>query len=59
MDGAGRLTIEAGNAMVQFQEGVAAAINGSETEWQGSAGNAARTFMAQVGDWVGEAGQSL
>lgn len=50
--------ISAGNAMVRFQEGVASAINNSEADWQGKAGNSARTFMAQVGNWVGEAGQS-
>lgn len=54
----GDLWISAGNAMTRFQSGVAAAINNSEADWQGSAGNAARTFMAQVGNWVGEAGQS-
>ncbi|MCT2585922.1 hypothetical protein [Actinophytocola gossypii] len=50
--------IEAGNAMVRFQSGVATAINNSETDWQGEAGNSARKFMADVGNWVGTAGQS-
>ncbi|MGH3878520.1 MAG: PPE domain-containing protein, partial [Actinophytocola sp.] len=50
--------IEAGNAMTRFQSGVASAINNSESDWQGSAGNSARTFMAGVGNWVGNAGQS-
>ena len=54
---AGDLWIDAGNAMIRFQEGVAAAINSSESDWQGSAGNAARNFMAGVGNWVGSAGQ--
>ncbi|MFI7676913.1 hypothetical protein [Actinophytocola sp. NPDC049390] len=54
----GDMWISAGNAMTRFQSGVAAAINNSESDWQGSAGNSARTFMAQVGNWVGEAGQS-
>jgi hypothetical protein len=55
---AGDQWIDAGNAMIRFQDGVAAAINNSEADWQGSAGNAARTFMAQVGGWVGDAGTS-
>jgi hypothetical protein len=50
--------IEAGNAMTRFQSGVATAINNSEADWQGQAGNSARTFMAGVGNWVGNAGQS-
>jgi hypothetical protein len=54
----GDLWISAGNAMTRFQSGVASAITNSESDWQGSAGNSARTFMAQVGNWVGEAGQS-
>jgi hypothetical protein len=53
----GDLWIDAGNAMIRFQESVAAAINSSESDWQGSAGNAARNFMAGVGNWVGAAGQ--
>lgn len=55
---AGDLWISAGNAMTRFQSGVASAINNSESDWRGSAGDAARTFMAQVGNWVGDAGQS-
>jgi hypothetical protein len=50
--------IEAGNAMTRFQTGVASAINNSEADWSGQAGNSARTFMAGVGNWVGNAGQS-
>lgn len=50
--------IETGNAMTRFQSGVAAAINNSEADWQGQAGNAARTYMAGVGNWVGSAGES-
>jgi hypothetical protein len=50
--------IEAGNAMTRFQSGVASAITNSEAEWQGTAGNSARTFMANVGNWVGNAGRS-
>ena len=50
--------IEAGNAMTRFQSGVGSAINSSEADWQGQAGNSARTFMANVGNWVGNAGQS-
>lgn len=54
----GDLWISAGNAMTRFQSGVASAINNSQADWQGSAGDSARTFMAQVGNWVGDAGQS-
>ncbi|HEX6357748.1 PPE domain-containing protein [Actinophytocola sp.] len=50
--------ITLGNEMVKFQNNVEGAIKGSTTEWQGSAGDAARTFMAGIGDWVGAAGQS-
>src|SRR2546430_7794506 len=48
--------ISAGNAMVQFQNDVRTAINNSEADWQGAAGNSARGFMADVGTWVGTAG---
>ncbi|HEV2782444.1 MAG TPA: hypothetical protein VGX25_23880, partial [Actinophytocola sp.] len=54
----GDLWIEAGNEMIQFQERVASAINSSESDWQGTAANQARGFMASVGNWVGTAGQS-
>ncbi|MGX7823988.1 hypothetical protein ACTG9Q_02730 [Actinokineospora sp. 24-640] len=47
-----------GNAMVKFQTDVASAINSSQTEWEGPAGDSARQFMANVGNWVGQAGQS-
>ncbi|GAB3433438.1 hypothetical protein [Actinophytocola sediminis] len=50
--------INAGNEMTLFQENVATAINNSEADWQGAAGNSARQFMADVGNWVGTAGQS-
>jgi hypothetical protein len=50
--------IDAGNAMVRFQEGVRSAIDNSQADWKGKAGNSARSFMASVGGWVGEAGQS-
>lgn len=54
----GDLWISAGNAMTRFQSGVAAAINNSASDWQGPAGDSAREFMAAVGTWVGDAGQS-
>jgi hypothetical protein len=50
--------VSAGNAMAKFQTDVANAINNSQTEWQGKAGDQARQFMADVGNWVGKAGQS-
>ncbi|SDC90207.1 hypothetical protein [Actinokineospora iranica] len=54
----GDLYLNAGNAMAQFQDTVAAAINDSQADWQGSAGDSARRFMADIGNWVGKAGQS-
>jgi hypothetical protein len=54
----GDMWITAGNEMVKFQNNVATAINSSAAEWEGNAGDAARTFMAGIGDWVGAAGQS-
>ncbi|MGW5051021.1 hypothetical protein [Actinokineospora sp. NPDC004072] len=52
------LYTQAGNAMVKFQNDVAAAITSSQTQWEGRAGDAARKFMADTGNWVGRAGQS-
>src|SRR5438270_1647011 len=46
-----------GNTMVRFQDDVAGAISNSETQWQGTAGDSARTFMAQMANWIGTAGQ--
>ncbi|GLZ38387.1 hypothetical protein [Actinokineospora sp. NBRC 105648] len=54
----GDLYLGAGNAMTRFQTEVASAINDSRADWQGEAGDSARTFMADVGNWVGKAGQS-
>jgi hypothetical protein len=54
----GDLWIEAGNEMAKFQTRVVDAINNSQTDWQGASGDAARGFMADVGNWVGQAGQS-
>ncbi|MFL6143973.1 MAG: hypothetical protein ACJ72N_19180, partial [Labedaea sp.] len=50
--------ISTGNAMIRFQDEVAAAINNSETDWSGQSANRARAFMADIGNWVGTAGQS-
>ncbi|UVS82455.1 hypothetical protein [Actinokineospora sp. UTMC 2448] len=52
------LYTQAGNAMVRFQNEVAAAIANSQTQWEGPAGDAARRFLADTGDWIGQAGQS-
>ncbi|WP_157440386.1 hypothetical protein [Actinokineospora inagensis] len=54
----GQQYLDAGNAMTQFQSEVATAINDSQAEWRGAAGDSARRFMADVGNWVGTAGQS-
>ncbi|MGH3624884.1 MAG: hypothetical protein ACRDQ5_24355, partial [Sciscionella sp.] len=51
------LWTKTGNQMVNFQDTVAKAINNSEADWSGAAGDSARTFMAKVGNWVGESGQ--
>ncbi|WP_158075720.1 PPE domain-containing protein [Actinokineospora bangkokensis] len=54
----GQMYVEAGNQMVAFQSDVASAINSSQADWQGKAGDQARQFMADVANWVGKAGQS-
>lgn len=54
----GELYISAGNAMTKFQTDVANAINSSQSDWQGQAGDQARQFMADIGNWVGKSGQS-
>lgn len=54
----GDLWVKVGNAMTRFQSQVGRAINSSQTDWQGTGGDAARRFMADVGNWVGAAGQS-
>ncbi|HEU5476011.1 MAG TPA: hypothetical protein VFV67_35750 [Actinophytocola sp.] len=54
---AGDTWVTVGNTMIQFQEDIASAINNSEADWQGTAANSARMFMADVGTWVGTAGQ--
>lgn len=46
-----------GNKMVEFQNSIATAINNSEADWQGAAGDNARKFLADVGNWVGKTGQ--
>ena len=54
----GDLWINVGNAMTRFQSQVGQAIKSSQTDWRGEAGDAARRFMADLGNWVGAAGQS-
>jgi hypothetical protein len=54
----GKLWIDAGNEMVQFQTDVAGAITSSEADWRGKSGDSARKFMADIGNWVGQAGTS-
>ncbi|MBC6446663.1 hypothetical protein [Actinokineospora xionganensis] len=54
----GEMYISAGNAMTKFQTDVANAINSSQSDWQGKAGDQARQFMADIGNWVGKSGQS-
>jgi hypothetical protein len=54
----GELWINAGNQMVAFQSEVAGAISNSEADWRGTGGDAARRFMSDIGNWVGQAGQS-
>lgn len=54
----GEQYISAGNAMTKFQTDVGNAINNSQSDWQGQAGDQARQFMADIGNWVGKSGQS-
>lgn len=54
----GELWINAGNQMAEFQGDVAKAITDSQADWRGKGGDAARTFMAGIGNWIGQAGQS-
>ncbi|WP_165436475.1 hypothetical protein [Amycolatopsis suaedae] len=49
--------VEVGNALAGFQHTLAAAINRSEQEWRGPAGDAARAYTAGLARWVGEAGR--
>lgn len=54
--GQGDTWAQTGEAMIRFQDDVRSAINNSEADWKGAAGNNARAFMADVGNWVGTAG---
>jgi hypothetical protein len=47
---------QTGEAMIRFQDDVRLAINNSQADWKGAAGNSARGFMADLGTWVGTAG---
>ncbi|WP_424183394.1 WXG100 family type VII secretion target [Actinokineospora sp. G85] len=58
VDQIGQAYTVAGNELVGFQTSVASAINNSQADWQGQAGDSARRFMADVGTWVGKAGMS-
>ncbi|WP_156754496.1 WXG100 family type VII secretion target [Actinokineospora pegani] len=58
VDQIGQAYTVAGNELVGFQDSVASAINNSQADWQGQAGDSARRFMADVGTWVGKAGVS-
>lgn len=48
---------DAGARLSQFQDDVVGAVNSSRAEWQGVAGEAARQFMIDVGQWIGGAGR--
>ncbi|MBE1466848.1 WXG100 family type VII secretion target [Kibdelosporangium phytohabitans] len=48
---------QAGAKLTQFQDDVVSAVNSSREDWQGAAGEAARQFMMDVGQWIGGAGR--
>lgn len=50
--------VSVGEWMIGFQQQFGAAISSSEAEWRGQSGDAARQFMADVGNYVGKAGSS-
>ncbi|MDQ3578522.1 MAG: hypothetical protein M3443_13190 [Actinomycetota bacterium] len=50
--------VAVGDWMIGFQRQFGDAITNSESHWRGSSGDAARQFMADVGNYVGEAGSS-
>ncbi|SDD88205.1 hypothetical protein [Actinokineospora iranica] len=47
-----------GEWMIGFQRQFSGAIAASESTWEGTSGTAARQFMADVGNYVGQAGTS-
>jgi hypothetical protein len=48
-----------GNTLVEFQEAVSTAVEGSAEDWSGVAGDSARGYFAGVGDWMGGTGQAF
>ena len=54
----GGIYTEAGAALTRFRDEIAAAVRDSGEDWQGAAGDAARRFLADTGDWLAQAGQS-
>ncbi|WP_143231230.1 hypothetical protein [Actinosynnema sp. ALI-1.44] len=48
---------QAGAKLTQFQDEVVSAVNSSREDWHGTAGEAARQFMMDVGQWIGGAGR--
>nr|WP_042183646.1 PPE domain-containing protein [Kibdelosporangium sp. MJ126-NF4]CEL15685.1 hypothetical protein [Kibdelosporangium sp. MJ126-NF4]CTQ93610.1 hypothetical protein [Kibdelosporangium sp. MJ126-NF4] len=48
---------QAGAKLSQFHDDMATAISSSRDGWQGAAGDAARQFMSDVGQWIGGAGR--
>ena len=58
-DEVGRLAdlyTETGTVLIGFRDAVRAAIADSDADWQGAAGDAARRFLADTGDWAARAG---
>lgn len=53
----GDLYTEAGAALARFRDEVAAAVRESGADWQGAAGEAARRFLADTGEWIAHAGR--
>jgi hypothetical protein len=52
------LYTETGTALLGFRDAVRAAIDDSDADWQGAAGDAARRFLADTGDWAARTGHS-
>jgi hypothetical protein len=47
-----------GNALVEFQGAVAAAVGRGGEDWSGAAGKAARDYLSGLGEWMGGTGQA-
>ncbi|HEY0697794.1 MAG TPA: hypothetical protein VGD43_08290, partial [Micromonospora sp.] len=48
-----------GNRMMDFGNALLGTANSSQAQWQGAAGEAARSALSQLADWSGQTGQGL